>query len=728
MDDIPEHWQRKVRTVFNVLDCYKRGTVVKDAMWALGREWGSFYKLADEATKDAVVAALEKWWTVISPDDVAFRWQEFVLCFWTMWNARNPDLLKAMDAVMNCIYDFMDTNKSGHVCLGEFQNWWHANNWDNVTVCQTFFPMMDREKKGWVSREQFCSMGRSYFDVMDQVDGTFCNFWWGPLWTEFAMPDFWVRKVRTVFQTLDVKKCGFLNMDSMEVVADHWCQLYRVSDENRSYIVDNMKRWWTVLNPDNVTMEWAEFVRSLWRMWRKTPSPEFISANEAMWGVIFNFITDLSGYVSWKEFQNWWRVNGWNNMIECEKVFKWMDNDNKGLVSRKMFCEAARWYFETTDELGGMEHNLWWGPLWKEVDMPDYWVRKMKTVFRCLDVDRTGVLMQSAMHVAATKWCSFNANIAVEKVVSRFEKWMTLLNPNNYSMTCQDFVQVMWVKVHNNDKAFWNAFGLVWERIFELMETDKSRRMSREEFIAWCEMNGWDWTQDLVATVNFLEDHGWLTKQQFCDACRSYFDVLEKVEGNEWNMMWGPLVKKVNIPHYWMWKVKTVFHVLDFNKAGVLNRESMKAVVDNWCSTYQITGKRAEDILQTFERWMTAINPGNDSLKPDDFVKVVWDLINDRQNLTLTHVRGTFEPIWQCLYDLMDQNDSGKIMAKEFVKFWQGNNWGDMDLCKSVWKWMDEDDRGWLDRKQWHHTAWLYFEVLDQVEGTDLNMWWGPLV
>ncbi|CAH1793741.1 unnamed protein product [Owenia fusiformis] len=728
MAEVPEYWQRKVRTVFNVLDCDGRGVIDKDTMSVRGQKWGDFYKDADPSVTTFVVASLKKWLKVLSPDNAPLSWQEFVLRFWTMWNDRNPELVDAMDSVMRRIYEFIDTNGSGFVCLGEFQNWWHANGWDNVNVCHKFFPMMDREEKGWVTKKQFCAAGYSYFDVVDQMDGTFWNFWWGPLWTEFEMPDFWVRKARTVFETIDVKKSGTLNLDSMEAIANHWCQLYGVSEENRGYFSDNMKEWWTLLNPDNTTMDWAAFVRSLWKMWGKsTPSPDFISANEAIWGAIFHFIADLSGYVSWKEFQYWWRVNGWNNMIECEKVFKWMDSDNKGLVSRRMFCDAARWYFEITDELEGMERNLWWGPLYKEVDMPDYWVRKMKAVFRCFDVDKTGVLTKSSMPTVATLWSSLKDEQSNEKVVSSLDKWMTLLNPEDRPMTCQDFIRVMWVKVNNWDKSFWNAFGLVWEKMFEQMDPDNSRKMSRVEFISWCQLNGWFWEENMVATVNFLEDHGWLTKQQFCDACRWYFNVFEKAEEDEWNLMFGPLEDKVKIPFYWSWKVTAVFNVLDINETGILNRESMKAIVESWCAKYEITDNRVGDYVRTFERWMTAINSANDSLTSDGFVKAVWDFIQDRENLTLAQVKDTFAPIFRCLFDLMDDNDSGKITVREYVTFWRHNDWKGADLCKSTWKCLDADDQGWLDRKEWQYNAWLYFEVLDQVIGTDQNLFWGPL-
>lgn len=174
----------------------------------------------------------------------------------------------------------------------------------------------------------------------------------------------------------------------------------------------------------------------------------------------------------------------------------------------------------------------------------DFWARKMRKVFRAIDVQKRGFLTEATLEELFDQWHKDYPSLERARLKkTQKHVWTVLYNngrevPRDFKLTEDMFMDNMWVSV--NQPNFREEISKMSTDIFKQMDLKHNGYITREEYV---KMNGMRAGEDVaLATFNAMDTDrdGKISFDDFVQSKFFYYtDITEDM--HPFNQMNGPL-------------------------------------------------------------------------------------------------------------------------------------------------------------------------------------------
>lgn len=153
-------------------------------------------------------------------------------------------------------------------------------------------------------------------------------------------------KWRNFFRFLDVDRDGVVSFRDYEILAKRFAELAGMPDLDAEEVRKSCLRWWWVMEKtigkktENMTEN--SFVESITTM-MTSPHVNARFSMASTWGAMFDVLdSDRDGQVTSEQLQLFYRCHGITDEFYVESVFRNLDTNRDGLVSRQEFIQALQ--------------------------------------------------------------------------------------------------------------------------------------------------------------------------------------------------------------------------------------------------------------------------------------------------------------------------------------------------------------------------------------------------
>jgi Ca2+-binding EF-hand superfamily protein len=173
---------------------------------------------------------------------------------------------------------------------------------------------------------------------------------------------------------------------------------------------------------------------------------------------------------------------------------------------------------------------------------------------------------------------------------------------------------------------------------------------------------------------------------------------------------------------FWVKKIKTYFHRIDFDKDGAITQKDFEAMSDRFVSAEKLDAARGkqlkEKLLTVWDKYLKSV-AGGKSLTESVFIEAIKKQKNEH------HLKETFGGPLPLFFSAVDANNDGQIQEDEFTLFFQILGL-DASLAPASFKAIDENNDGQLSLAEFVQAGTDFFTSED--EKSPSKLFWGPLV
>lgn len=176
----------------------------------------------------------------------------------------------------------------------------------------------------------------------------------------------------------------------------------------------------------------------------------------------------------------------------------------------------------------------------------DFWLNKMKTHYKVLDLDGDGVITSNDFLTLANRFVEVDslsddeAQMLRESLDTIWEKYWSSADSNHDGRVTEDeFIGTM-TNVINDPVAREGVDGPL-HLFFKVIDTDRSGKISLSEYETFFQCMGinTDHAAETFATIDSDND-GLISEQEFTSSGKAFF--LSEDESHPSRLFWGPLI------------------------------------------------------------------------------------------------------------------------------------------------------------------------------------------